>query len=194
LGWLQGAQFDNRLESCRRLIGSSCRGREGYAPRTANDELASIEAGAYDTAVIATGYNDWSGLFPIGLDAVITTARRKGIERVVWMTYRENVGYSAPAGAAASSTFVRNNLTLSAAAASGRYPELVLADWRTYSQTRFDWVTADGVHLTGAGARAAAEYTSRKLAALHRRPCPPGIGGPVTAGGWCADPDVTGPS
>ncbi len=125
LEWLQGAQFDNRLESCRRLIGSSCRGREGYAPRTANDELASLPAGAFDTAVIATGYNDWSGLFPIGLDAVITTARRKGIERVVWMTYRENVGYEAPAGAATSSTFVRNNLTLNAAVASGRYPELV---------------------------------------------------------------------
>ena len=29
LGWLQGASFDNRLESCRRLIGYSCRGREG---------------------------------------------------------------------------------------------------------------------------------------------------------------------
>ena len=194
LEWLQGAQFDNRLESCRRLIGSSCRGREGYAPRTANDELASLPAGAFDTAVIATGYNDWSGLFPIGLDAVITTARRKGIERVIWMTYRESVGYAAPAGAANNSTFVRNNLTLEAAIASGKYPELVLADWRTYSQTRTDWVAADGVHLTPAGARAAAEYTSRKLASLHRRPCPPGIGGPVTAGGWCADPDATGPS
>ena len=194
LGWLQGASFDNRLESCRRLIGSSCRGREGYAPPTANDELASVPAGAFDTAVIATGYNDWSGLFPIGLDAVLTTARSKGIQRVVWMTYRENVGYSAPAGAANRSTFIRNNLTLEAAVASGRYPELILADWRTYSQTRADWVTADGVHLTTAGARAAAEYTSRKLAALHRRPCPLGIGGPATAGGWCADPDATGPS
>ena len=32
LGYLQGARWDARLESCRRLIGTSCRGREGYAP------------------------------------------------------------------------------------------------------------------------------------------------------------------
>ena len=32
LPYLQGAAFDNRLESCRRLFSTSCRGREGYAP------------------------------------------------------------------------------------------------------------------------------------------------------------------
>ena len=67
------------------------------------------------------------------------------------MTYRENVGYAAPAGAANSSTFIRNNLTLEAAAASGRYPELIRRIRRTYSQTRADWVAPDGVHLTVAG-------------------------------------------
>ena len=35
LGWLQGATFVAELESCRRLIGASCRGREGYAPENA---------------------------------------------------------------------------------------------------------------------------------------------------------------
>jgi hypothetical protein len=36
------------------------------------------------------------------------------------------------------------------------YPELILADWHGYSLTRPDWLTADGVHLTVPGARAAA--------------------------------------
>jgi len=193
LGYLQGARFDHRLESCRRLIGASCRGREGYAPSTVVTEVWSVTPGRYSTAIIATGYNDWAGSFPIGLDAVIAATRAKGIDRVVWMTYRENVGYVSPSAASNASSFALNNVILRAAVASGAYPELVLADWHQYTFTRPDWLTYDGVHFTQSGARAAAEYTSRVLAALERRPCPAGLGGATTAGGWCADPDVTGP-
>jgi hypothetical protein len=193
LGYLQGAVFDHRLESCRRLIGASCRGREGYAPATAVSEVWSVTPGRFSTAIIATGYNDWSGSFPAAIDAVIAATRAKGIDRVVWMTYRENVGYVSPAATSNAASFLLNNRVLRAAAASGAYPELVLADWHSYTISRRDWLTADGVHFTQSGARAAAEYTSRVLAALERRPCPVGLGGATTAGGWCADPDVTGP-
>ena len=193
LGFLQGANFDSRLESCRRLIGASCRGREGYAPATALTEIWSATPGRYSTAVIATGYNDWSGSFPMAVDAIVAAARAKGIDRVVWMTYRENVGYVSPSGLSNASSFALNNQVLRAAMASGAYPELALADWHTYTLTRREWLAGDGVHFTVAGARAAAEYTSRVVAARERRPCPPGIGGATTAGGWCADPDVTGP-
>jgi hypothetical protein len=77
--------------------------------------------------------------------------------------------------------------------ASGRYPEVILADWNSYTATRSTWLTADGVHVTAVGAKAAGEYISRTLAFLDRRPCPPGTGGAVALGGWCASPDVTGP-
>jgi hypothetical protein len=193
LGYLQGAVFDHRLESCRRLIGVSCRGREGYAPRTAVGELRSVTPGRFSTAIIGTGYNDWSGTFPAAIDAVFTATRAVGIDRVVWMTYRENVGYVSPYAASNAASFAANNAALRAAAASGAYPELIIADWHGYTIDRPDWVTSDGVHFTSAGARAAAEYTSRVLASLERRPCPAGIGGTTALGGWCADPDVTGP-
>jgi len=193
LGYLQGADFDHRLESCRRLVGVSCRGREGFAPATALTEVRSVTPGRYSTAIIATGYNDWAGTFPAALDAVIAATRAKGIDRVVWMTYRENVRYVSASTGSIASSFVANNAVLRSAEASGAYPELVLADWHRYTIARPDWLTADGVHFTPSGARAAAEYTSRVLAALERRPCPPGIGGVNTAGGWCVDPDVAGP-
>jgi hypothetical protein len=193
LGWLRGAAFDARLESCRRVIGASCRGREGYAPRTAVAEMESLPPGAYRIAVIATGYNDFASLFPAGVDQVVRIARSKGVERVVWMTHRENVTYRSPGGASYAEVFRSHNRALRNAVASGLYPELSLADWSTYSANRSWWFTADGVHLTSSGARAAAEYTSRKLAWMERRPCPSGIGGPSTPGGWCADPDATGP-
>ena len=193
LAYLQGAAWDARLESCRRLIGVSCRGREGYAPRTAVSELSRVPAGAYRTLIVATGYNDWSGSFPWGVDAMMAQARAKGINRVIWLTYREQVGYVSPGGASNQASFAANNRYLRSVSAAGKFPELILADWNGYSRWRPSWLTADGVHLTATGAPQAAMYVSRKLAFLERRPCPPGIGGPATPGGWCADPDVTGP-
>jgi hypothetical protein len=193
LGSLQGAIWDARLESCRRLVGASCRGREGYAPANAVQELSTTVPGANRALVVATGYNDLAWTFPIGVDALIQQARAKGIDRVIWLTYRENAGYVSPGGISNSASFSANNAYLRSAAASGRYPELILADWDFYSRTRPSWLTSDGVHLTTVGALEAAAYVSRKFAFLERRPCPPGLGGPTTQGGWCADPDVTGP-
>ena len=77
--------------------------------------------------------------------------------------------------------------------ASGAYPEVTIADWNGYSASRPGWFTADGVHVTGDGTQEAAMYLSRTFAFLDRRPCPAGLGGPVTAGGWCASPDLVGP-
>ena len=193
LALLQGAAFDSRLESCRRLIGASCRGREGYAPRTVENELATATPGRYRMAIVAAGYNDSASTFTLALDAVISMARLRGIDRVMWMTYRENVGYVSPAGVSNSASFVSMNQSLRSAVASGRYPELLIGDWQTYSFAQASWLTTDGVHFTQSGARAAAEYVSRKLAAIERRPCPAALGGPSSRGGWCADPDVTGP-
>jgi len=189
---LQGAVFDARLESCRRVIGRSCRGREGYAPRNAIDEVRSLPFG-YDIVVIATGYNDFAPFFPLGVDGVIEAARERGVQRVVWVTHREAVTYRAPGGLAYGSTFASHNRALRAAVASGSYPELTLADWHRYTIERPWWMTADGVHLNQVGARAAAEFVSRTIAAMNRRACPSGIGGVPAPGGWCARPDVTGP-
>jgi hypothetical protein len=193
LGYLSGAAFDARLESCRRVIGVSCRGREGYAPPTALAEIESLPYGRYRVAIIATGYNDFASQFPIGVERVVLAARAKGIERVLWMNHRENVTYRSPGGISYAAVFRSHNEALRTAASSGRFPELILADWHSYTVNRSWWLTSDGVHLTASGARAAAEYTSRTLAALERRPCPALVGGPSTPGGWCARPDVTGP-
>jgi hypothetical protein len=192
LGSLQGAAWDARLESCRRLIGVSCRGREGYSPLTAEAEVSRVPAGAYRTLIVATGYNDWSGSFPWGVAAMIAQARAKGIDRVIWLTYRDQVGYVSPGGVSNSAAFALNNRYLHSVMAAGWYPELILADWNAYSRRHPSWLTADGVHLTVEGAPQAGIYVSRKLAFLERRPCPRTIGGPTTPGGWCADPDVTG--
>jgi hypothetical protein len=59
---LQGFDFTLDAESCRRLVGTSCRGREGYAPSNAVNAILS-KPGTYDTVVLMTGYDDWGSYF-----------------------------------------------------------------------------------------------------------------------------------
>lgn len=188
LDLLQGASFDTRLESCRRLIGSSCRGREGYVPRTALAEVESTAPGEIDVLVIGTGYDDFASRFHEGFTAVMKAARTKGIHRVVWITYRTDVGYTAPYSASYASTYAAANATLRAEAGSGSWPELVLLDWDAHTAGHPEWVTSDGVHFTAEGAHEAARFVSRALAHYDRRACPAGVGGASEPGGWCADP------
>ena len=187
LGYLTGATFDARLESCRRLIGASCRGREGYAPHTALTEVLGVPPGTVDVLVIGTGYNDHESRFLDGFRQIMAAARAAGIDRVAWLTYREPVTYQSPSQLSNAATFAAHNRTLRAADASGAWPELRLLDWNAHSAGQSGWVTSDGVHVTVDGAREAALFISRGLAHTDRRSCGE-FGGAVTAGGWCADP------
>lgn len=189
LDWLRGATFQTDLESCRRLTGISCRGREGYAPSIAVDAIRSAP-GRYTTLVITAGYNDPGDKFRHGVEQVLAAARAKGIPRIVWLTYRQDVSYVSPYGASYSGTFVENNRVLRSIVASGLAPEIEIAEWHnTTTSAPRSWFEQDRLHLSSEGARGAATYVSRKLAFLERRSCPPGLGGATTAGGWCADPD-----
>lgn len=188
LGWLRGAEFRADLESCRRLIGVSCRGREGYAPTTGIDAILRAP-GQYDTLVVTAGYNDYASQFDDAVAGVLAAARARGIPRIVWLTYRQNVSYRSPYGASNAATFRANNAYLRAIVASGRAPEIEIADWNAYSANApSSWFASDRLHLTATGAQRAASYVSQKLAFLERRACPTGVGS-AAPGGWCADPD-----
>jgi hypothetical protein len=186
-GWLTGADFDLRLESCRRLIGVSCRGREGYAAPTALTEVRGVATGSVDVLVMGTGYNDHGSRFQEGFEQVMLAARAAGIQRVVWITYREPVTYRSPSELSNAATFAANNRVLRAAVESGEWPELRLLDWHAHTLSSPEWLAADGVHFSVAGAREAALFVSRALAHYDRRAC--GVfGGHTDPGGWCADP------
>ncbi len=184
---LKGAAFTSDLESCRRLIGFSCRGRDGYTPSSAVTAIGSA-GGTFDTIVIAAGYNDFAPLFAQAIQEVAMAARDRGISRIVWLTYREPVSYRSPLGASSAATFATNNIALRDAVSSGSYPEITIADWNTYTANQATWFADDGVHLTPTGARYAAQYIGLTLASLGRYTCPtPAASDP---GGWCAEPLV----
>ena len=180
------------LESCRRLVAPSCRGREGRTPPTALEAIRATR-GTYHTVVVATGYNDAAPGFEASFRAVVDQARAQGVERIVWFTLRENAAYVPPGAPDQQAMYPEMNTTLRRLVASGAYPDVVIADWHAYTTSRAHWFAADGVHYGPVGAWAAADYVSRTMAFLDGRPCPM----PIVPGGRrpdpCPDPDLTGP-
>ncbi|MGA1439388.1 MAG: peptidoglycan-binding protein [Ilumatobacteraceae bacterium] len=200
LRWVRGADgalvgFEHvlDLESCRRLLAPSCRGREGRVPPTVDEALRAYGPGFARVLVVATGYNDGTSGFATAFRTVVATARRLGYEQIVWWSLRSDVDYVAPGSIGNHEAFAINNRTLDALLATGGYPDVVLADWGGYSAGRVSWFATDGVHHRTVGAWAAADYLSRKMAFLDGRRCP----FPTTPTGIpddpCPDPDVTGP-
>jgi hypothetical protein len=177
---LSGSTFLLDVESCRRLVVPSCRGREGRAPPTAVHAIQSA-TGPIDVVVIMTGYNDWYTSFDASFEQIVAASRAKGATAIVWLTYRE---------AAQAERFRPQNEILRAKLASGAYPDVHLADWNAYTASNANWFTSDGIHFTITGAYGAADYISRAVASLSNEPCPApwAIGGAIETP--CSWPDA----
>ncbi len=190
LGGLQGFEAVPILESCRRLVRSSCRGREGYAPRTAAGQIAVLPpAGPEDMLVIATGYNDWHSTFSSDFDVVYAAARAQGFHHIAWVDYRSDVGYTLPSGGGRSN-YAEMNRILEAKIASGDYPGVRRWYFDAYTAGTVGWFYSDGVHETTLGSWGVADWISRHVRAFDDRPCaqPMAPGAPVDDP--CPDPDV----
>lgn len=186
---LSGSTFVLDAESCRRLVGSSCRGREGRRPPNAVDAIGNHDP--FDVLVVMTGYNDWYSTFPAAFDQVVAAGRAKGARQIVWLTYRERSTYTNPTGGTSQAEgFAIQNQAIRDKIASGAFPDVVLLDWNAYTANRTDWFTADGVHFTIRGAYGAADYIARAVASQNGEPCP----APWTVGGAievpCSSPDL----
>jgi lysophospholipase L1-like esterase len=103
-----------------------------------------------DLVVIALGYNDQPRRRAI--DRVMQALRDQGVRRVAWINLSER-----------RSGYRDTNRALTAA--SLRWPELRVLDWRGYSAGRGSWFV-DGVHLTAKGKLAFAHFLARSLARL----------------------------
>lgn len=188
---VQGFEHMLDLASCRRRVVTSCRNYDGHVPIPLYDEV-EWRKGAYNTLIVATGYNDSDHNFRDDVESIVGLARRNGYERVVWLTLRANVSYQSPGNAGFAAVFERNNATLRELAGSEAYPDVVVADWATYSHDRPEWFARDGIHLRVAGPWAAGDYVSRKLAFLDGRACAMPASGGAPPADPCPDPDATG--
>lgn len=191
LAGLQGFVARPLLESCRRLVQRSCRGREGYAPATAREEIMALPAaGPEEILVVATGYNDWHEGFAADFDAIVGAARSRGFRHISWLTYRSHVGYVLPGSGGAQSNYGAMNAVIAAKVASGSFPEVRVWDYDRYTLGAAGWFTSDGIHLTGLGGWGVADYLSRQVRAFDEVACaqPWQPGSAVLDP--CPDPDV----
>lgn len=154
---------------CRRLISTSCRIGSSPAPPHAMTVLVTRAYQFNRVLVVAAGYND-SATGATGVDTavdrLIAEARRQGIARVVWLTYRE-AGTSSHVAQYRASNFVLR-------AKDAEYPELYLADWAARSRNLpSSWFSSDGLHLGKDAAIAMAELIADTLdVALFGAPPP----------------------
>ena len=184
---LRGVDVTYEAASCRTLGVPSC----GPEPKPTNAlEVIRSAVGPFDVVVVMAGYDEWWTSFPASFDAVVDAARSQGAEHVVWLTFREGVGYTAPDGATANEAFVKNNETLRVKVAGGAYPDVMLADWYGYTTPPGDWLALDGIHITEPGAFGLADYLSRIVAFLDGRPCPMPLELGAPAASPCPHPDT----
>lgn len=164
---LRGAEFTTDLESCRRLVVPSCNGREGRTPSTALQAVERHPFGQFDVLVVATGYNDVASGLGTAIDRIVPAARARGMRTVLWLTYREDVGYRIPSGA--STSYPQMNRVLRERADE---TGIVVLDWWEYTDEAPHWFASDGVHQTLRGSVGQADAISRALAAVEQRTCP----------------------
>ena len=197
LGGFRGFVADDRLESCRRLVDNSCRGREGRRPLTALAEIMLLPRPAgTEVLIIATGYNDVDVKFPVHSRQVLDAAVAKGYQTIVWITYRENVTYQLPASTEREVSSYRGmNAELRGLDASGAYPQLQLWDLNDYTKFVSDsWFYSDGVHQVRRGSWGIADWISRKMAHISAGPCPMPWGRSYGQEQPCPDPNVVRPT
>lgn len=172
LGGLRGFVPVTELESCRRLVANSCRGRDGYAPPTAAEQIRRLAfVGKEDILVIATGYNDWHERFSADFDTIVALARAKGFHHIAWIDYRSQVGYTLPGSGGTRSNYGEMNRIIDEKIASRAFPEV--RRWRLdqYTAASVGWFYSDGVHHTPLGSWAVADWLSRQVRAFDDRPC-----------------------
>lgn len=188
---LQGANFEPRLESCRRLVALSCRGREGYRPLTALNEIIRLPAAAArDVLIIAVGYNDWESRFSSDFTQIVGAARGKGFRTIVWVNFRTGTSYQLPAssGPAVANYSVMNTI-LNAKIASGAFPDVQVWDYDLYTRNASSWFASDGVHQRVAGSLGAADWISRHVAHMDGQPCPMPYQPGLAIETQCSNPD-----
>jgi hypothetical protein len=127
---------------CRGLVFSCVAPDLGRRPLTGLQTIRANRGRLGSVVVIELGYNDCP--LRASIDRVMTELRRQKVRRVIWVNLSER-----------RTIYRRTNRAL--AAASKRWRELRVLDWRGYSAEHDNWFL-DGVHLTRAGRAAFARF------------------------------------
>ena len=193
---IMGTTYDLKwaVESCRRLVNTSCAGRTGsylaghIVPVSVLPLMKTSMSGQLgDAVVIMAGYDDYS--IASTIDPIMAEATAQGVSKVFWLNYRLTSTYNA----AYQGYYTQHNAALEAAKV--RWPNLVVLDWNGYTKaqtysTQQAWFYTDGIHMRPAGATALAEYLKVNLDASGLAACTPGQAQAGTPDPTTGDPET----
>jgi len=162
---LVGATYTVDVESCRRVVVTSCEGREHFVPSTVAEALAATSPGSTDMLVVMAGYNDSPVGFDLSVRALGDVARSLGIDTIVWLRL------TSPNPAHSAIDTADHNAALDDVVLSASSSEWIVADWPRFAAQRSNVFEADGIHLTLSGAEALADFLSAVVATLDSPAC-----------------------
>lgn len=156
---LTGADWFTDHGVCRRLVGTSCKATGSPRPPTLVQELNYLPfvPDRFDLFVVATGYNDSSGVLAANYDLIVDSIRARGFVQIAWLNYRTAMG----------GTVGRNSANLNAilhdrAAAD---PHVHVWDFDGFTFGR-PWFVADRTHLSPTGAGIIADWLSQHVVTI----------------------------
>ncbi len=139
----RGIDLELEIATCRKLVDAGC-AYQGGRPSSALDAIRTRETSLGRVVVVNVGYNDVAAGYGDGIDRVMRALQARQVERVVWVTLREQRP-SYPA------------INDAIRAAARRWPGLVVADWNAVSEAHDEWFS-DGVHMSVEGGEVYARF------------------------------------
>jgi virginiamycin B lyase len=127
----------------------------GIAPPTVLDLIAQLGHRLGPTVVVEIGNNDYPAQYAANMEAALAAFSTAGVRHVLWTTLHVTPAHT---------SYSTINAVIAAAAA--RHPELTVLDWNAYATPHPEWFQSDGVHLTGYGPRALAQFIHAGLVRL----------------------------
>lgn len=144
---------------CRRLVGTSCKATGSPRPPTLVQELNYLPFApdGFDVFVVATGYNDSSGVLAANYDTIVAAIRARGFEHIAWLNYRTAMGGSVGRNSASL------NAILHERAAADTHVYVWDFDGYTFGQP---WFVGDRIHLSPTGAGVIADWLSDQITTI----------------------------
>jgi len=170
---LSGFTYRLDAESCRRLALKSCKGREERTPISAAPLVDKFTSNGqrYPTAIVMGGYHSTPSTIGEEFVMIVDALRANGTTRILFVEFRESLAYPAAGSRGKKSVYTLFNKTVRDLLASGRYPDVMILPWNTYSATQSHWFRADGIHINLEGSLALGAYLSDTLAYIEEKPC-----------------------
>lgn len=139
-----GYRLNLQTRACRTLIDPGCTvAGQTVPPPSVLDVVNRFGKYLGKIVVIESGYNDVPTHYQQDLDTVVRALQNAHVKTVVWLTLHDPKG-------------VYQGMNNIIRGAVKRWPQLVIADWNTYSASHPDWFQQDdglgGIHPTPLGA------------------------------------------